>query len=174
MTCDPQRAGTLLREARQRAGLTQVELGARADVTQSVISAYESGHRQPSMATLASLIEAAGYDLVAEVRPQARGLDKLAGPVGQRLRHRRLEVIAAAAAHGVSELQVFGSVARGEDRPDSDVDLLGKLPPRMSLLRLGRLQAELEDILGTKVEVVQAGDLKPAARSRASRDLVAL
>jgi predicted nucleotidyltransferase len=44
----------------------------------------------------------------------------------------------------------------------------------MSLLRLGRLQAELEDILGTKVEVVQAGDLKPAVRSRASRDLVAL
>ena len=174
MASDPQSAGALLREARRRAGISQVELGARAGVTQSVIGAYESGHRQPSMPTLASLIEAAGYDLVAEIRPQARGLDRLSGPVGQRLRHRRLEVIAAAAAHGVSEIHVFGSVARGEDRPDSDVDLLAKLPPRMSLLRLGRLRAELEEILGTKVDLVPAEDLKPDVRLRAGRDLVTL
>jgi uncharacterized protein len=83
-------------------------------------------------------------------------------------------VIAAAAAHGVSELQVFGSVARGEDRSDSDVDLLAKLPPRMSLFRLGRLQAELEEILGTKVDLVRAEDLKPEVTARASRDLIAL
>jgi uncharacterized protein len=65
--------------------MTQVELGARADVTQSVISAYESGHRQPSMPTLASLIEAAGFELVAEVRPQARRLERLFRPMGLRL-----------------------------------------------------------------------------------------
>jgi DNA-binding XRE family transcriptional regulator len=53
-------AGDLLRQARQGAGLSQVELAARAGVTQSVISAYESGHRQPSLPTLTALIEAAG------------------------------------------------------------------------------------------------------------------
>ena len=174
MISDPQMAGALLREARRRAGISQVELGARAGVTQSVISAYESGHRQPSLPTLSTLIEAAGYDLVAKLQPQAQRLERLSGPVGRRLRHRRRDVIAAAAAHGVSGLHVFGSVARGEDRPDSDVDLLAKLPPRMSLFGLGRLQAELEEILGTKVDLVPAEDLKPDVRSRASRDVVAL
>jgi uncharacterized protein len=64
-------AGTLLRRARTDAGLSQAELAARAGVTQSVISAYESGHRQPALATLAALIEAAGYELAIEVRPQS-------------------------------------------------------------------------------------------------------
>ncbi len=56
-------AGALLRQARRGAGMSQVELAARAGVTQSVISAYESGHRQPSLPALAALIEAAGFEL---------------------------------------------------------------------------------------------------------------
>jgi predicted nucleotidyltransferase len=65
-------------------------------------------------------------------------------------------------------------VARGEDRPDSDVDLLAELPQGMSLFGLARLQAELEAILGTRVDLVPSADLKPDVRSRADRDLVAL
>ena len=65
-------------------------------------------------------------------------------------------------------------MARGEDRPDSDVDLLVDLPPHMGLLGLGRLQAELEAILDTKVDLVPASDLKPAVRARAEHDLVPL
>jgi len=45
------------------------------------------------------------------------------------------------------DLRVFGSVARGEDRPDSDVDLLADLPPGLSLFRLGRAEADLEALL---------------------------
>jgi predicted nucleotidyltransferase/DNA-binding XRE family transcriptional regulator len=167
-------AGALLRQARRDAGLSQVALAARAGVTQSVISAYESGHRQPSLPTLAALVEAAGYELVAEVHRQPRRLDRLSGPVGQRVRRRRHDIVAAAAAHGVSGLRVFGSVARGEDRPDSDVDLLADLPPGMSLFGLGRVQADLEAIVGTRVDLVPAEDLKPAVRPRAERDLVTL
>ena len=149
-------------------------LAARAGVTQSVISAYESGHRQPSLPTLAALVGAAGYELVAEVRRQPRRLDRLSGPVGQRVRRRRDDIVAAAAAHGVSGLRVFGSVARGEDRPDSDVDLLADLPTGMSLFGLGRVQADLEAIVGTRVDLVPAGDLKPGVGPRAERDLVTL
>ena len=82
------------------------------------------------------------------MRRQPRRLDRLSGPVGQRVRRRRPDIVAAAAAHGVSGLRVFGSVARGEDRPDSDVDLLADLPPGMSLFGLGRVQADLETIVG--------------------------
>ena len=71
-------------------------------------------------------------------------------------------------------MRVFGSVARGEDRADSDVDLLVDLPPHMSLLGLGRLQAELEEILGTRVDLIPAADLKPDVRSRTERDLIEL
>jgi predicted nucleotidyltransferase len=74
----------------------------------------------------------------------------------------------------VTNLRVFGSVARGEDRPDSDVDLLVDLPPDMGLLGLGRVQEELEAILGARVDLVPASDLKPAVRARAERELVAL
>jgi len=174
VTPRPITAGALLRQARRGAGLSQVELAARAGVTQSVISAYESGHREPSLPTLAALVEAAGYEVIAEVRRQPRRLSRLSGPVGQRVRRRRRDLIAAAAAHGVSGLRVFGSVARGEDRPDSDVDLIADLPPGMSLFGLSRLQAELEAILGTRVDLAPAQDLKPDVRSRAERDLVAL
>jgi predicted nucleotidyltransferase len=86
----------------------------------------------------------------------------------------RRDLIAAAAAYGVTNLRVFGSVARGQDRRDSDVDLLADVPPGMGLFGLGRLQAELEAILGSQVDLVPADDLKPAVRARAERDLVAL
>jgi transcriptional regulator with XRE-family HTH domain len=70
-------AGALLRRARRLAGLTQAELAARAGVTQSVVSAYESGHRQPALPTLAALIEATGHELVTCIRRPTR----LTGPV---------------------------------------------------------------------------------------------
>lgn len=174
MTSQDLTAGALLRQARQRAGLSQLELAARAGVTQSVISAYESGHRQPSLPTLAALVDAAGFELATSVRRQPGRLRMLSGPVGRRVRRRRHDLVAAAAAHGASGLCVFGSVTRGEDRPDSDVDLLAVLPPAMSLFGLARLQAELEEIVGTRVDLVPAADLKPDIRARAERDLVAL
>lgn len=154
--------------------MSQQELATRAGLTQSVISAYESGHRQPAVPTLAALVDAAGYELVLGLRRQPRRLGRLSGPVGRRVRCRRRDLVAAAAAHGVRNLAVFGSVARGQDRPDSDVDLLADVPPGLGLFGLGRVQAELEAILGTRVDLVPVGEFKPGVRARAERDMVAL
>jgi hypothetical protein len=155
--------------------MSQVELAAEAGVAQSVISAYESGHRQPALPTLAALVEAAGYELVIGVQPaRPRRLSRLSGPVGRRVRRLHRELVAAAAAHGVRNLRVFGSVARGEDRPDSDLDLLADVPPGMGLLGLGRVEAELEAIVGAQVDLVPAGTMKPGVNERIDRDLVAL
>ncbi len=167
-------AGNLLRRARAGAGLSQAELAARAGVAQSVISAYEAGRRQPALPTLVRLIDATGYDLVADIQWQPPQLSRLSGPVGQLVKHKRRELVAAAAAHDVRNLRVFGSVARGEDRADSDVDLLADLPPGMGLFGLGRVQAKLEAILGAKVDLVPASDLKPTVRARVEPELVAL
>jgi uncharacterized protein len=167
-------AGVLLRRARKEAGMSQEELARRAGVTQSVISAYESGRRQPAIPALAALVDAAGYELVLGLRRQPRPLSRLSGPVGRRVRRRRHDMIAAAAAHGVRNLRVFGSVARGQDRPDSDVDLLADLPPGLSLFGLARVQADLEAITGTPVDLVPAQDLKPGVHARVEQELVAL
>ena len=154
--------------------MSQAELAFRAGVVQSVISAYEAGRRQPSLPTLAKLIDATGCDLMVDIQRQPPQLSRLSGPVGRQVRRKRRDLVAAAAAYDVTNLRVFGSVARGEDRPDSDVDLLVDLPPDIGLIGLGLVQAELEAILGTKVDLVPASDLKPAVRARAERDLVAL
>jgi predicted nucleotidyltransferase len=95
-------------------------------------------------------------------------------PSGRRVRRHREDLVAAAAAHGVNNLRVFGSVARGEERTDSDVDLLADFPPGLSLSGLGRLQADLEGILGTRVDLIPAADLKPDVRERVESDLIAL
>ena len=71
-------------------------------------------------------------------------------------------------------LRIFGSVARGEDRPDSDVDLLADIPKGMGLFGLGRLTADLEAVIGAPVDLVPAGQLKPNVQQRVERDLVSL
>jgi len=126
-----------------------VELAARAAVAQSVVSAYESGHRQPSIPTLGRLIEATGYELTLGLREMSCRLRRLSGPVGRRVRRYRHDLVAAAAAHGVRNLRVFGSVARGEDRQDSDVDLIADLPPGLSLFGLARVLSVLTSSAAT-------------------------
>jgi uncharacterized protein len=168
-------AGALLREARTEAGLTQRELARRAGVSQSVISAYEAERRQPSLPTLVRLVEATGGRLETSVRrSDADPPRRLGGRLGQRLQARRTEVIAAAARHGVANVRVFGSVARGVETADSDIDLLVDLPDGASLFSIARLQRELEEILRARVEIVPASDLKPDVRTTVDGDLVAL
>jgi predicted nucleotidyltransferase/DNA-binding XRE family transcriptional regulator len=171
---EPATAGTLLRQARKRAGLSQVDLAARAGVTQSVISAYESGQRQPSLPALARLIDATGFELTLGLRNPPGRLRRLSGPVGRRVRRHRKDLVAAAAGHGVSNLRVFGSVARGEDHPDSDVDLLADFPPGLSLFGFARLEDDLEAFLGARVDLIPAADLKPGVRERVEADLIRL
>lgn len=89
-TVSTTRPGALLRDARRRSGLTQAELALRAGVTQSVISAYESGARQPSLPTLTRLVAATGLELTVGLRKPAPARARLTGPLGRRVvQHRR-------------------------------------------------------------------------------------
>lgn len=167
-------SGQLLRRARERAGLTQTELAARAATTQSVISAYESNSRQPALTTLADLVAATGYELDVRIIDSRHRLARLTGPVGRRVRRNRKRLVDVAAAHGVTRLRVFGSVARGEDREDSDLDLLVDFPAGMGLIRLGQARDALESVLGSTIDLVPADGLKPDVAHRVSVDLVPL
>ena len=154
-------AGSLVRDARRRAGMSQIELGRRAGVTQSVVSAYESGRRQPSLPTLERLVRAAGLELDVAVRVAAPTRTPAAGPLGERLARSGGRVAEIAGSYGLSNVRVFGSVARSEDNGDSDVDLLVDVGPGVGLIALARCQRDLEALLGARVDLVPAGDLKP-------------
>ena len=167
-------AGSLLREARRRAHISQVELARRAGVTQSVVSAYESGTRQPSLPTLARLVTATGLDLDVRVRRSPSPLTRLTGPLGRRLRKHRAQVQRIAAEHGLSNLRVFGSVARGEDTTDSDIDLLVDVAPAIGLIGMARAQHELESLLEAQVDLVPAEDLKPNVARTVQAEVVTL
>lgn len=154
--------------------MSQTDLADRAGVVQSVISAYESGHRQPALPTLQRLVDATGFELTVGLRRHDRRFRQMSGPVGRRLRQHRRALIASAADHGISNLRVFGSVARGDDRPDSDVDIMADLPPGLGLFGLGEARAKLEAILGAEVDLVPASDIKPEIRARVEQDAVDL
>ena len=166
-------AAVLLRDARHRAGLSQVKLGRRAGVTQSVVSAYESGVRQPSVPMLARLIAATGFEL--DLRLSEPSATKPAsGELGHRVLRHRVEVQEVLSRFGLSNARVFGSVARGKESSESDVDLLVDVPPGVGLVTLGRCQAELEVLLGAAVDLVPAGDLKPGVATEVLAEAVAL
>ena len=90
------------------------------------------------------------------------------------LREKRTDILRVAASHGARKVRIFGSVARGETGPESDLDLLIDLEPGRSLLDHAALLLELEAILGCKVDVVTERGLRTRIRERVLREAVAL
>jgi predicted nucleotidyltransferase/DNA-binding XRE family transcriptional regulator len=168
-------ASSLLRDARRRAGMTQAQLAGRAGTTQSVISAYESGRRQPSLPVLLGLITATGHVLEGSlVEAGSAHPAPLGGPLGRRVHRHRREITRIAERYGARDVRVFGSVARGTETVDSDIDLLIDLPAGTGLFTLGRLRQDLDHLLGTRVDVVPADGLKPEVRAHIDPELVTL
>jgi uncharacterized protein len=85
-------------------------------------------------------------------------------PLQDLVQARRDQVKAVAARHHASRVRLFGSVARGEDRPDSDIDLLVDFTEDSSLFDVMHMTRELQDVLGHPVDVVSAGGLKDRDR----------
>lgn len=82
------------------------------------------------------------------------------------LQRRREEIIQIAARHGARNVRLFGSVARGDDRAGSDVDLLVDMEPDRSLLDIVGLGQDLEALLDRRVDVLTDASLHPALRER--------
>lgn len=92
-------------------------------------------------------------------------------PLLENNRERMLEL---ARRHGAKNLRVFGSMARGDASPDSDVDVLVELTEGISGLALGGLLMDLQDLLGRPVEVVTERALHPQIRERVLREAIPL
>ena len=79
-----------------------------------------------------------------------------------------------AGSHGARKVRVFGSTVRGEADTSSDVDLLVEMEPGRSLLDLVGLWQDLEELLGTTVDVLSDGGVSPHLRERIYAEAVSL
>ncbi len=94
--------------------------------------------------------------------------------VRELIAQRRDEVLRAAARHRARRIRLFGSAARGEERPDSDVDFLVDFEPNATLLDLVALKQELESLLGRQADVVTPAGISPFLRERILREAAPL
>lgn len=91
-----------------------------------------------------------------------------------RLRSRRDEILQRAADHGARNVRVFGSAARGEAGAVSDVDLLVEMDSGRSMLDFVGLWQDLEELLGTTVDLISEGGISPYLREKILAEAVAL
>jgi predicted nucleotidyltransferase/DNA-binding XRE family transcriptional regulator len=162
--------GRRIAEARREKGLSQGELAEAISLDRTAISKIERGRRNAGSFELARIARVLGRplewflaDTVAPQKPNVRDL-----------RRRRRAILRIAASHGARSIRVFGSVARGESRGDSDVDLLVEMEPGRGLLDQAAMLVELRDLLGRDVDVVTAQGLRGRIRDRVLGEAVAL
>jgi predicted nucleotidyltransferase len=86
----------------------------------------------------------------------------------------RVDILRLAERYHASDVRVFGSVVRGGNTQASDVDVLVKTRPGCSLLDLGGLLEDLQELLGCRVDLVTEDGLKPRLRARVLREAVPL
>jgi predicted nucleotidyltransferase len=162
-------AAGIIRDARLRAALTQTELAVAAGVTQSVVSVYESGRREPSFEMIRKLVAVCGFDVDLALVPAPPRT-----PLGSAVEAHRAQLRRVLLSLGAKNVRLFGSVARGDDRADSDVDILIDAGPNVGLFALGQMRSEAEGILGCKVDIVLADGLKPDLSERVLAEAIAL
>ncbi|HYP40012.1 MAG TPA: nucleotidyltransferase family protein [Chloroflexia bacterium] len=92
--------------------------------------------------------------------------------ISELLESKREEILEIAARHGAHNVRIFGSVARGEATPESDLDFLVELEPGRSLLDHVALLQDLESLLGRKVDLVEPEALHWYIRDRILQEAI--
>jgi predicted nucleotidyltransferase len=142
---------------------------------QARVDAYESDRREPALSTLAKLVKATGHHLVVNLERDPTMTSGLPdSTLGRRLRRRRAAVLEIAQRHGATNIRVFGSVARGQDTEDSDIDLMVDLDPGVGLVSLAALKRELVDLLNIPVDVVPADSMRARVKAQADSESIPL
>jgi uncharacterized protein len=134
-----------------------------------VVSAYESSMREPSFEMLRKLVGAAGFELELELRPAP-----IRSPLRVTVDQNRASLRRALHRLGATNIRLFGSVARGDDGPESDVDLLVDVNASVGMFALGKMRSEAEGILGSSVDIVPSNSLKPNLAERVLAEAVLL
>jgi len=108
------------------------------------------------------------------VLPRTNGVKSKRNEYRSTTKRKTRDILRIAAKHGARNVRVFGSVVRGEARPDSDVDFLVDMEPGRTLLDMGGLLMDLRDALGQEVDVVTERGLKTRIRERVLKEAMPL
>ena len=170
--------GAALRRLREHAGLSLREVQRRGGVTAARLSRIENGHVDPRMSTVMTILEALDATLndlatLTSTSDEVGGSHGVVPAIDVVLRYRHA-IHETMTVHGASHPRLFGSVARGTAEPDSDVDLLVDLEPNRTLFDLAALRADLEQLLGRRVDVVPAAGLDGEVRTEIQADAIAI
>jgi len=146
------------RRAKERSRQAAALAAARLDA--SVVRAARVGATQREIARRAGVSQ----PYVSRLVNEATGRFVPSSRLGLLVAAHRREIKEVVGRHGGGRVCVFGSVARGEDGPTSDIDLLIEAPDELGLLGLARLEHELRALLGVSVDVVPARLIKDEVR----------
>jgi uncharacterized protein len=166
--------------ARTRAGLSQADLAKKAGTSQPALARYETGAALPTLPTLERLLRGCGQRLELRISDadeqtiSASSVRSQLGPLAQQLRRSRRGLLDSARAHGVRRVRVFGSIARDEAGPASDIDLLVELAPGRTLLDLVGFRRDATEVLGIPVDVATPDMLKEHIRAEVLAEAVPL
>ena len=94
--------------------------------------------------------------------------------IKERIKENREKILAVCAKYGARNVRIFGSVARGEARPESDIDILVEMDDGHGFFDLLRLEDEAENLLGRHIDVVTVGGISPYIREKVLSQAVAL
>lgn len=145
-----------IRAERLAAGLSQSQLARTAGVPQPNLSAYENGRRSPSPDVLRRITEALSARPLTRVELHREGIRALVSQFR------------------ATQPRIVGSVARGEDHPGSDIDVLVDFTEEATLLDEVGLRLALTDLLHVDVDVIAADSLRGEFRERVLRQAVAV
>jgi uncharacterized protein len=154
----------LIEAARREAGLTQAEVARDAGTSQPAVARYERGIDVPTIPTLERLLAACGRGLLLTA------VRRREGKQASLLRRERRRLLAAAELRGARRIRVFGSVARGDQRPDSDIDLLVEFERGRTLVDIAGFQNDARAILGWDVDVATPQILREEFRDQVLAD----
>ncbi|WP_291380057.1 nucleotidyltransferase domain-containing protein [Demequina sp.] len=138
---------------------------ARAELVTAVRRAYAQGMTQAEIAAQ-----------IGRSQPEVNRLLRFHGSTrrARALRDQSPRIRAAIKEAGGASVRVFGSVADGTDRPDSDVDLLFDMRKPLSLMQLSTLERELSELIGARVDLVPESSIRPDLRDRILQQAVPL
>ncbi len=166
---DPGKRGTQgigerLRAARQARGWSLRAAARRLGLSLRFLTELERGKATARLDKVMQALEGLGLDIkiVERHKPEMR----------EQIGAHKLLLRTIATAHGVRSLSLFGSAARGDARPGSDLDFLVELENGRSLVDLVGVKHDLESLFGTPVDVFTRRSLKPAVLAAAKADLV--
>lgn len=167
---EPKRALARVTLSQAAAKADELRAAARSLLIEAVADAHQLGMTQREIS-----------DSVGRSQPEVSRLLGLSTPrfrasslLGALLIEKRSEILDAAKLLGASNVRVFGSLARGEDGPESDIDLFVDMPAKYTLMDLAAVQVEFRKILGHPVDVVPANDVRAGALRTAASEAIAL